>query len=124
MLNGSARVLANDRDPVRQVDALRRAGVDPTTPTSTPRKLIIADIRDGLAAVRAQRWRGDRPRLIPHQAQVTQQPYDVGRRTVQQIADVFGASRSTVYGHLDKASMGKRSATARDGAAERDVGTA
>lgn len=124
MLNGSARVLAKDRDPVGQVDTLRRGGVDPATPTSTQRKLIIANIRDGLAAASARHRRGGRPRLIPHQAQVTQQRYDVGRRTVQQIAGVFDASPSTVYGYLDKASIGKRTATARDGAAERDAGTA
>jgi hypothetical protein len=111
MLNGSARVPAKDRDPVRQADALSRGGVDPATPTATQREPIIANPRDGLAVAGARRRRGS-PRLIPHQAQVTQQPSDVGRRTVQQIADVFGGSRSTLYGHLDKASIGKPSATA------------
>ena len=114
MLNGSARVSAKDRDPVRQTDALRRDGAKSTTPTSTQRELIIANTYGGLAVARARHGRGGHLRLISHQAQVTQQPSGVGRRTVRQIADVFGGSRSTAYGHLDKAGIDKRSATVRD----------
>jgi helix-turn-helix resolvase-like protein len=45
---------------------------------------------------------------------LAQQLYDAGEHTVQQIADIFGVPRSTVYGHLDKASIGKRPAVAVD----------
>ncbi|WP_442817563.1 helix-turn-helix domain-containing protein [Streptomyces sp. NBC_01296] len=43
-----------------------------------------------------------RPRLSPEQAALAQQLYDAREKTVQQIADLFGVPRSTVYGHLDK----------------------
>jgi DNA invertase Pin-like site-specific DNA recombinase len=75
------------------------------------RELIVANTRDGLAAARARgRHGGRRPRLTPHQADVAQQLYDAGKHTVQQIADMFGVPRSTVYGHLDKTCIGVRPA--------------
>jgi DNA invertase Pin-like site-specific DNA recombinase len=90
------------------------------------RELISANTRDGLAAARARGRRGGRrPRLTPRQAEVAQQLYDAGKHTVQQIADMFGVPRSTVYGHLDKASIGRRPAMAGgDAVAARDGGTA
>ncbi|MFJ7494517.1 helix-turn-helix domain-containing protein [Streptomyces sp. NPDC097727] len=48
---------------------------------------------------------GRRPRLTPDQAAFAQQLYDTREKTVQQIADLFGVPRSTVYGHLDKTKM-------------------
>ena len=42
------------------------------------------------------------PRLTPDQAELAQQMYDDGTKTVQQIAAVFGVPRSTLYGHLGK----------------------
>ncbi|MBB5781870.1 recombinase family protein [Nonomuraea jabiensis] len=67
------------------------------------RELIIANTDDGLAAARARgRVGGRRPRLTPEQATLAQELYDARIRTVQQIADLFGVPRSTVYGHLDK----------------------
>ncbi|WP_323136143.1 helix-turn-helix domain-containing protein [Streptomyces sp. NBC_01481] len=33
---------------------------------------------------------------------MAQQLYDAREKTVQQIADLFGVPRSTVYGHLDR----------------------
>jgi DNA invertase Pin-like site-specific DNA recombinase len=73
------------------------------------RELIIANTRDGLAAARARgRKGGRRPKLDPDQAVLAQQLYDAGDRTVQQIADLFNVPRTTVYGHLDSASKGKR----------------
>ncbi|MFE2094921.1 helix-turn-helix domain-containing protein [Streptomyces sp. NPDC059460] len=36
------------------------------------------------------------------QAALAQRLYDEREKTVQQIADMFGVPRSTVYGHLDK----------------------
>lgn len=73
------------------------------------RELIVANTRDGLAAARARgRKGGRRPKLNADQALLAQQLYDDGDRTVQQIADILSVPRSTVYGHLDKASVGAR----------------
>jgi DNA invertase Pin-like site-specific DNA recombinase len=67
------------------------------------RDLIVANTLDGLAAARARgRVGGRRPRLTGEQAALVQELYDAGVKTVQQIADLFGVPRSTVYGHLDK----------------------
>ncbi len=76
------------------------------------RELIIANTRDGLAAARLRgRKGGRRPRLNPEQAALAQQLYDAGERTVQQIADLFSVPRTTVYGHLNAATKGKRPAS-------------
>jgi DNA invertase Pin-like site-specific DNA recombinase len=76
------------------------------------RELIIANTQDGLAAARARgRKGGRRPKLNPEQTAVAQQLYDAGDHTVQQIADLFSVPRTTVYGHLDPASKGKRPST-------------
>ncbi|MDQ2726943.1 MAG: helix-turn-helix domain-containing protein [Actinomycetota bacterium] len=73
------------------------------------RELIVANTRDGLAAARARgRKGGRRPKLNAEQARLAQQLYDGGGRTVQQIADIFSLPRSTIYGHLEKASIGGR----------------
>ncbi len=67
------------------------------------RELIVANTRDGLAAARARgRVGGRRPKLSLEQAALAQQQYDAGDKTVQQIADLFGVSRSTVYGYLNR----------------------
>lgn len=59
---------------------------------------------DGLAAARARgRVGGRRPKLTEDQAALAQQLYNAREKTVQQIADLFGVPRSTVYGHLNKA---------------------
>ena len=66
------------------------------------RELTVANTRDGLAAARARgRTGGRRPRLNAAQAAHAQQLYDGGQHTVQQIADLLGIPRGTVYGHLD-----------------------
>jgi DNA invertase Pin-like site-specific DNA recombinase len=81
------------------------------------RELIVANTRDGLAAARARgRNGGRRPRLNPEQIALAQQLYDAGERTVQQIADIFNVPRTTVYGHLEASSKGKRPAVQRAGA--------
>jgi len=73
------------------------------------RELIIANTRDGLAAARARgRVGGRRPKLSPAQVRHAQQLYDAGDHTVQQIADLLRVPRSTVYGHLDKTTVGRR----------------
>lgn len=67
------------------------------------RELIVANTMDGLAAARArERKGGRRPSLIPDQAALAQQLYDARDKTIQQIADLFGVPRSTVYGHLGR----------------------
>jgi DNA invertase Pin-like site-specific DNA recombinase len=67
------------------------------------RELIVANTMDGLASARARgRVGGRRPRLTEDQAALAQQLYDARDKTVQQIADLFGVPRSTVYGHLDR----------------------
>jgi DNA invertase Pin-like site-specific DNA recombinase len=78
------------------------------------RELIVANTRDGLAAARARgRNGGRRPRLNAEQIVLAQQLYDAGERTVQQIADLFSVSRTTVYGHLDRDTRGKRPTRSR-----------
>lgn len=58
---------------------------------------------DGLAAARARgRVGGRRRRLSEGQAALAQELYNARVKTVQQIADLFGVPRSTVYGHLNK----------------------
>jgi DNA invertase Pin-like site-specific DNA recombinase len=67
------------------------------------RELIVANTNDGLASARARgRVGGRRPRLTVDQAALAQRLYDEREKTVQQIADMFGVPRSTMYGHLDK----------------------
>lgn len=68
------------------------------------RELIVANTRDGLTAARARgRVGGRRPKLTVAQAETAQRLYDERRHTVQQIADILGVKRSTLYGHLTKA---------------------
>src|SRR3954452_11586310 len=87
------------------------------------RELIVANTRDGLAAARARgRAGGRRPRLSAQQVQLAQQMYDAGEKTVQQIADIFGVPRSTVYGHLNKATVGRRPASAPEAAETKTAG--
>jgi DNA invertase Pin-like site-specific DNA recombinase len=89
------------------------------------RELIVANTRDGLAAARARgRHGGRRPRLTAHQAELAQDLYDAGKHTVQQIADMFSVPRSTVYGHLDKASIGRQPRPAGSDAAPTRDGSA
>jgi DNA invertase Pin-like site-specific DNA recombinase len=64
---------------------------------------FLSSGNDGLASARARgRVGGRRARLTPDQAALAQQLYDAREKTVQQIADLFGVPRSTVYGHLDR----------------------
>ncbi|MEU8324264.1 helix-turn-helix domain-containing protein [Nonomuraea sp. NPDC048881] len=63
----------------------------------------MANTMDGLASARARgrgRVGGRRPKLTADQAALAQELYDTRDKTVQQIADLFGVPRSTVYGHL------------------------
>lgn len=120
-----ARISTADQNPDHQIDALLRAGVERDNvyldraggaKASRPqfdvvlaelqRELIVANTNDGLVAARARgRVGGRRPRLTADQAALAQQLYDARTKTVQQIADLFGVPRSTVYGHLAKDSV-------------------
>jgi DNA invertase Pin-like site-specific DNA recombinase len=65
------------------------------------RELIHANTMDGLAAARARGRVGGRPqKMTTAQAKIAQELYDAGELTVQQIGDMFGVKRSTVYGYL------------------------
>jgi DNA invertase Pin-like site-specific DNA recombinase len=77
------------------------------------RELTLANTRDGLAAARARgRVGGRKPKLSPQQAALAQQQYDAGEKTVQQIADLFGVPRSTVYGYLNRSAGDAAAVTA------------
>src|SRR5699024_6551227 len=70
------------------------------------RDLIVANTHEGLAAARARgRKGGRRAKLTAQQAELAQQLYDTGDKTVQQIADLFGVPRTTVYGYLNRTSQ-------------------
>jgi DNA invertase Pin-like site-specific DNA recombinase len=63
--------------------------------------LTVARTRDGLAAARARgRVGGRKPVLTKAKALEVRRMYDAGGKTVQQIADVVGVSRATVYRSL------------------------
>lgn len=73
------------------------------------RELIHANTMDGLAAARARgRVGGRRPKLTADQAALAQELYDKREKTVQEIADLFGVPRTTVYGHLDRSTNNAR----------------
>jgi DNA invertase Pin-like site-specific DNA recombinase len=73
------------------------------------RELILANTMDGLAAARARgRVGGRRPKLTEQQAALAQELYDKREKTVQEIADLFGVPRTTVYGHLDRSTSNAR----------------
>jgi DNA invertase Pin-like site-specific DNA recombinase len=73
------------------------------------RELIHANTMDGLAAARARgRVGGRRPKLTEQQAVLAQELYDKREKTVQEIADLFGVPRTTVYGHLDRSTNNAR----------------
>ena len=84
--------------------------IDTTTPTGRlvfhvlaaidefQRELIVENTYEGLAAARARgRVGGRKPSLSPDQRLLARQLYDAKEHTVQQIADMFGVSRHTVY---------------------------
>jgi DNA invertase Pin-like site-specific DNA recombinase len=81
------------------------------------RELIVANTRDGLAAARARgRTGGRRPKLTGDQVRAAQRMYDEGDHTVAQIAGILNVKRGTLYGHLDKASVGGRPRAAKTSA--------
>lgn len=63
--------------------------------------LIVERTKDGLAAARARgRKGGPKFKMTPTKAKHARAMYDAGEYTVQEIADVFGVSRTTIYRHL------------------------
>lgn len=78
------------------------------------RELVSGNTRAGLAVGRARgRKGGRRPSLTAEQVGEAQRLYDAGEHTGQQIADLLGVKRSTLYGHLDRptTSSGQRGGT-------------
>jgi hypothetical protein len=78
------------------------------------RELIVANTRDGLNSRTRPRTKG---RPSPQAQPRTDRPRPAalrrGERAVQQIADIFNVPRTTVYGHLEESSKGKRPAVHR-----------
>lgn len=80
------------------------------------RDLIRERVNAGLAAARARgRTGGRKPRLTEDQAELAQQLYDARQHTVQQIADMFGVPRGTVYGYLNRQAVENAEAGEVDG---------
>ena len=62
------------------------------------RSLIVSRTKDGLAAARARgRVGGRKPKLSAKQRAEISRMYEVGDKTVQEIGELFGVSRPTVY---------------------------
>lgn len=67
------------------------------------RSVIVERTHAGLAAARARgRTGGRRPKLTPRKLATARQLYDARTHTVEQIAEVVGVSRSTLYRHFTK----------------------
>lgn len=88
-------------------------GIDTTTPggrlffhmlaaiSEFEHDLIVERTKDGLAAARARgRKGGPKFKMTPTKAKQARAMYDAQEHTVQEIADVLGVSRPTVYRHL------------------------
>lgn len=116
------------RHLIEQMDDLESRGIhfvslqesiDTTTPTGKltfhifsalaefERSLIVERTRAGLEAARARGRLGGRPRKItPMQRTAIYQMYATGDHTGQQIADIFGIARSSVYRVIAEKSAG------------------
>ena len=67
------------------------------------RSLIVSRTRDGLAAARARgRVGGRKPKLSEKQQTEIRRLYDAGDKTVEEIGELFGVSRPTVYSVVRK----------------------
>ena len=64
--------------------------------------LIVARTKDGLAAARARgRSGGRKPKMTPARITESRRLYDAGEKSVQEIAELFGVSRPTIYRALE-----------------------
>jgi DNA invertase Pin-like site-specific DNA recombinase len=79
------------------------------------RELIVEGTQEGLAAARARgRVGGRKTKLSEDQVALARRLYDAKEHTVQQIADMLGVDRRTVYRSLERAEKAQnRSGTAR-----------
>ncbi|AWR21320.1 recombinase family protein [Aurantimicrobium photophilum] len=60
--------------------------------------MMVARTKDGLAAARARgRVGGRKPKMTPARAAEAERLYKEKNMTVQEIADIFGVSRPTIY---------------------------
>ncbi|SCF56521.1 hypothetical protein [Streptomyces sp. Ncost-T10-10d] len=91
-----------------------RAAGSPVRPVTRIRAATPRPVAARLSAHACGRVGGRRPRPTPDQAALAQQLYDTREKTVQQIADLFGVPRSTVYGHLDKTKTVPRRRSAKE----------
>jgi DNA invertase Pin-like site-specific DNA recombinase len=67
------------------------------------RELIVEGTNEGLAAARARGRHGGRPRALSQdQAKLAREMYDKRDRTVKQIADALGTTRTTIYRTLEQ----------------------
>jgi DNA invertase Pin-like site-specific DNA recombinase len=89
-------------------------GIDTTTPAGKlifhvfaalaefEREIIRERTRAGLDAARARgRKGGRRPKMTPAKLATARQLYDGKAHTVEQIAEIVGVSRATLYRHLE-----------------------
>ncbi|MFE5096181.1 helix-turn-helix domain-containing protein [Streptomyces sp. NPDC056638] len=91
-----------------------RAAGSPVRPATRIRAPTPRPVAARLSVHARGRVGGRRPRLAPDQAALAQQLYDTREKTAQQIADLFGVPRSTVYGHLDKTKTVPRRRSAKE----------
>lgn len=72
------------------------------------RELIVEGTHEGLAAARARgRTGGRKPALSAEQVAHARQLYDGRAHTVQQIADLLGVDRRTIYRSLEREAAGQ-----------------
>nr|WP_255472696.1 recombinase family protein [Quadrisphaera setariae] len=120
-LDRLSRSVKNLKDLTAQLDAARvglRAisqGIDTTTPggrlffhmlaaiAEFEHDLVAERTREDLAAARARGRRGGGVvKMTATKAAQARLMYDAGGHTVAQIAETFGASRTTIYRHLEE----------------------
>jgi len=91
-------------------------GIDTTTPAGKlvfhifaalaefEREIIRERTNAGLDAARARgRKGGRRPKMTPGKLDTARQLYDSKQHTMEQIAEIVGVSRATLYRHLEPA---------------------
>jgi len=105
------RVVEQDID-IDTVEGRARFGRLSVLAAEFQRELIVANTGDGLAAARS-----GGPKLTPAQVGQAQRLYDEGGNTVAQVVGIFGVTRATLCGHLNKVTIGGRSRAPKDNTA-------